>query len=209
MSRRPRSLKRRGSFRNPKAKITIVSEGRLTEPDYFYALARACGALVSFDIEIEKAAGVPLSVVNKAIDLLPHLRRMTSFSHKDTVWAVFDRDQHPNFDEAINKGNEAGVNIAFSNPCFELWLVLHFQDWDRPMGRHEMQGELRKLVPTYDPNGGKRADFTFLADGVEAASHRGRQMEQRRIDERNSRGNPVTTVFYLVDHMRQSKNPAR
>jgi hypothetical protein len=170
------------------------------EPEYFYGLARSCGALVSF----EKAAGVPLSVVSKAIDLLSTIKRTTSFSRHDTVWAVFDRDEHPNFEEAINRATQSGVKIAFSNPCFELWLVLHCQDWDRPMDRHSMQRELRRLIPGYDPNGAKRVEFNLLADNIPAAIDRARTMEQRRIDERMAHGNPVTTVFYLVEHIQQA-----
>ena len=202
--RRRRTLRRKAPFRNPKPKILIVSEGRLTEPDYFYALARSCGALVSFEVIIERAAGVPLSVVEKAIRHLSGLGRMTNFSRHDTVWAVFDRDEHPHFDRAIGEALTAGVKVAFSNPCFELWLVLHFQDWDRPMDRHSMQHELRRLLPSFDPSGSKRADFSALSANVGLAVNRGRAMEQRRIEERTPRGNPVTTVFHLVEHMRQA-----
>lgn len=149
MRQRRKSLKRRGATKDPKTKITIVSEGRLTEPDYFYALARHCGALVSFDIAFEKGAGVPLSVVETAIDLLPQMTKRSNFSRNDSVWAVFDRDQHPHFDEAIDKAVAAGVKVAYSNPCFELWLMLHLCDWDRPMERHSMQHELAKRIPEY------------------------------------------------------------
>jgi hypothetical protein len=205
MTRRRNNLKRRAPFRNPKPKIIIVSEGKLTEPDYFYALARSCGALVSFDIIIEKAAGVPMSIANKAIDLLPKFRRMTTFSQNDTVWAVFDRDKHPHFDEAINAAETAGVKVAFSNPCFELWLTLHFKDWDKPMNHHAMQKELKKLIPSYDPSGSKRADFSHLADKVSSATRRAKILCKRRIIERSPRGNPVTTVFYLVEHIQKTK----
>jgi RloB-like protein len=87
----------------------VVCEGRLTEPDYFYGLARSCGALVSF----EKAAGAPLSVVNEAIDQLHFLRRATTFSRYD-FWAVFDRDEHRHFDEAI--GSDQEKSCAARNP---------------------------------------------------------------------------------------------
>jgi hypothetical protein len=205
MARRHRSLKRKRSSRNPKAKIIIVSEGRLTEPDYFYALARACGALVSFDVILERGAGVPLSVVEKAIETFRRSQRLTSFGRNDTIWAVFDRDEHPHFETAIERAKAAGVKPIISIPCFELWLVLHFIEWDRPIDRHAIQRRLRDLMPSYDPNGSKRADYAQLAESVSTAINRARVMERRRTEERTPLGNPLTTVFQLVEHIQQSK----
>lgn len=194
---RRRSLNRRGATRNPKPRTIIVCEGRLTEPDYFKALARSSGALVSF----ERAAGVPLSVVNNAIDTLKRTKRASSFSRFDTVWAVFDRDEHPNFEEAINVARQSDVRAVFSNPCFELWLVIHCCDWDRPIDRHSIQRELRRLIPSFDPDGAKRVDFRLLSDKVAAAINRAKLMERRRIEERSDHGNPITTVYRLVEHL--------
>jgi F0F1-type ATP synthase assembly protein I len=46
--------------------MIIVCEGRLTEPSYFDALARDCGAFMIVDLILVPGAGVPLSVVKKA-----------------------------------------------------------------------------------------------------------------------------------------------
>ena len=133
MSRRgrrgPPTLRRRGPSRDPKIKITVVCEGKLTEPGYIYAFARDCGALVAIDLALETGAGVPLSVVQKAITLKPKTHRIADgFDERDEFWAVFDRDEHPNFSDALHRAKAAGVHVAYSNPCFELWVVLHFQD---------------------------------------------------------------------------------
>jgi hypothetical protein len=196
----PSSLKRRAASRAPKVKITIVCEGRLTEPEYFEKLARHCGALIA----IEKAAGVPMSVVDKAIGLLPKKRgkRVDSFSERDQFWAVFDKDAHPRVDEAINKAEAAGIGIGYSNPCFELWLVLHYKDCNRPVHRHEIQAELCKLMPDYDPKRSKSVAFDSIKDAVELAESRGRTLEHNRVAEGNSRGNPSTTVFKLTSQIR-------
>lgn len=49
----------------------------------------------------------------------------------DEVWAVFDKDGHPQHQEAFelaeNKINEKKVNIAFSSIAFEYWILLHFE----------------------------------------------------------------------------------
>lgn len=54
------------------------------------------------------------------------------------VWCVFDRDKGANgenidegnieFDLAINTAINQGINVAWSNDAFELWILLHLMD---------------------------------------------------------------------------------
>jgi hypothetical protein len=41
-------------------------------------------------------------------------------------WVMFDRDQHSEIPEAFVRARQNGINVAFSNPSFDLWLLLHF-----------------------------------------------------------------------------------
>jgi hypothetical protein len=41
---------------------------------------------------------------------------------------MFDRDEHPNFARAIDLADRHGIKLAMSNPCLELWFILHFED---------------------------------------------------------------------------------
>ncbi len=60
------------------------------------------------------------------------------------VWALFDRDQHTDIPEAFaclrehnTTARTAGrgqIQVAFSNPSFDLWLLLHFQQLSAPQG---------------------------------------------------------------------------
>jgi hypothetical protein len=72
------------------------------------------------------------------------------------IWALFDRDQHPDVREAFallcNHNTEASENgnkpvqIAFSHPSFDLWLLLHFQMLTTPQGgsSDQVHQKLRK-----------------------------------------------------------------
>lgn len=49
----------------------------------------------------------------------------------DDIWLVFDHDNRDtvhgeNFAEFFKKCRNRGLNIAFSNPSFEFWILLHF-----------------------------------------------------------------------------------
>jgi hypothetical protein len=52
------------------------------------------------------------------------------------IWSVYDRDiEEPNpdpindldFTNAINNAETIGINVAWSNDAFELWVLLHFE----------------------------------------------------------------------------------
>ncbi len=197
----PPRLERRSASRDPKPRIIVVCEGRLTEPSYFDALARYCGANTIVDLVLVRGAGVPLSVVREA-------RRIKSesqdeYSDRDQTWAVFDRDEHPGFEQAINEAKSSGVFVAYSNPCFELWLVLHYQEHDAPIDRAQIQRILRRLMPAYDPNGSKRIEFSAIRDAVVSAERRAERMERRRAEEATPRGNPSCSVYQLTREIRK------
>lgn len=53
------------------------------------------------------------------------------------VWSVFDKDSYRDRDDkdsdigynmAIDYAMKSGFNVAWSNDCFELWILLHFFD---------------------------------------------------------------------------------
>lgn len=52
------------------------------------------------------------------------------------VWCVFDRDKEPDdgkdtaFNDSIIAANSKGIQTAWSNDDFELWILLHFEDVD-------------------------------------------------------------------------------
>ena len=111
----------------------MFCEGRKTEPDYLRALKQepAVRDLASVDIRIDLDASgaVPLTLVKAAADA-----RASAHGQQgeiDEVWCLFDVEapqNHPKLDEAVAKAEESDVRLAVSNPCFELWLALHFAD---------------------------------------------------------------------------------
>jgi hypothetical protein len=198
-------LKRRPPVREPKRKLIVVCEGKVTEPEYLTALARDCRALIALDLSIERGAGTPMSLVERAAALSPRKRRKRaeSFEKRDEIWVMFDRDEHPYFIDAINRAQSVGVGVAYSNPCFELWLALHFESWDRPMSRHAMQDHIRKRFPQYDRTKAKTIPFKYFAEFVEQAEARAVTLCSNRNNEGDTCGNPSTTVYCLTRRIRE------
>ncbi len=210
-ARRATSNLRRPRYRRePKRRFILFCEGKNTEPAYFDAIKRAYrGTLIS--IEAVGDLGVPRTIAEKAVEHARELgiarrrrRKIDSFEENDQVWAVFDRDEHPHFDEAVALCERGGVNVGRSNPCFELWLILHETDHDREENRHKMQKILESLRPEYDRDSGKTPDCDEMFARVEDAEERGERQLQNREQGCNPYGNPSTTVGRLTRAIREA-----
>ena len=71
-------------------------------------------------------------------------RRKGSFERQDQVWAVFDRDEPPESEQAVQLCEPSGLRVARSNPWFELWLILHDREYNRPNRRQSVQADFQE-----------------------------------------------------------------
>jgi len=204
-SRGKKSLKRKPASRAAVIYFHVFSEGEKTERDYFKAISAALDPS-SVRISYNGPMGVPKTVAKKAIKFAKENgigkgrrgRKPNSFEENDQVWAVFDRDEFICYEDAKQMCAGSNVPFAYSDPCFELWINLHFGPHDAPTTRHEAQAKTKKLVAGYDPTSGKTADFSLIIDHLEAAEKRAETQRQSRIDEDNRDGNPSTNMYELT-----------
>lgn len=214
--RRPASLRRRRHVVEPRRRFYLYCEGTRTEPAYFEALRR------TFDnaqvlVTTTGVGGVPGTVAEQAIRRARDIRgsrrrrasRPSSFEESDEVWAVFDRDDHPDFGQAVASCRDSHVGVAQSNPCFELWLVLHFEPYDRPSTTGDAQGRLHELMPAYHHRRSPAPSFTELLAELPHAEQRADGQAQTRLREQRPNGNPSTTVFHLTRAIREADRAAR
>ncbi|MBL6617078.1 MAG: RloB domain-containing protein [Reyranella sp.] len=205
-----RGLRRPVGKRLPRARFVLFCEGKNTEPDYFRCLGKIVkDALIA--VEIVGASGTPKTIATKAVERKKQQlrQRRDSFEKNDRVWAIFDRDEHPFYEEAIALCEREGVDVGRSNPCFELWLILHIQDYDKACDRHEVQDYLGKIHAPYKADKRKLVDAVALLSSVESAEVRGAKQCQRRAEERASFGAPSTTVYLLTRAIREAANRSR
>ena len=198
MSLRPGRLNRRQPFRAPRRRILVVCEGKKTEPLYFRALIRE-EALKLVEVVIDDKSGVPKTLVERSIHLKKDAARDAKregddFLRYDAVWCVFDVDSHPNLPEAKQQARDNGVNLAISNPCFELWLLLHFQDHTAFIDRKKLQRACSERMPGYK----KEAPYEVLRGTYEEAVARAESLERRHNRDGSPGENPSTDVFKLT-----------
>ena len=190
---RRQSFKRNNSQRLPrKQSVLLLCEGKVTEPDYFRALQREY-RLQSFILRFSFPGG-PTSIAQTA---------MEEKHRYDHVWVVFDRDEHSGYDQAVQRCRDAGIGVAYSNPCFELWLILHVMEMDSSLDRHAMQSRCQEHVQ-YPLNENKRPDYHWLMQEsrVEVAEARAAAQLKKRFEEGSAQGNPSTKVGELTKYLR-------
>jgi hypothetical protein len=168
------------------------------------------------DVAVESGAGVPMSVVEAAIsrkatlDVAASKPDADSFEAAFSVWAMFDHDVHPGVLDAKTRALAKGVHVAFSNPCIELWALLHFQDQDGPLERGRAQSLLAGLMTGYHHGRNPVFVYSTMRQCFEIAETRAKRLLQRRIEEGDPEGNPSTSVHLLlaeiVRHGRKSRS---
>ena len=122
---------RREAFRDARL-IVIASEGKDTERIYFKALAKEyTNPRVHVHIlersENEQNNSSPEYVLKQ----LNNYKSQYELEDDDELWLVVDKDR---WTEAMLSrvatecSQEVAMHMALSNPCFELWLLLHLED---------------------------------------------------------------------------------
>jgi len=127
--------------------LWIFCEGK-TERNYFAQL-RAVDRIQGLQIRpvISEDKNI-VGLVNYSIKYLEHNR---DFLEGDSVVYVFDRDKNTNedFKKAKEKLNDPNLQLILSNPCFEFWILSHFELYCKPMQPELLKVKLRKYMELY------------------------------------------------------------
>lgn len=113
-------------------RILILCEGE-SEQIYLKGVKKNYfNRLSSVEIEVYKPNDFsPLGLTKEAIKKIKSAKKEYPYS---SVWIVFDKDGHEDIDRAFNisSQNKPKINVAFSNICFEYWILLHFEQKKQP-----------------------------------------------------------------------------
>ena len=121
----------------------------------------------------------------------------------EQVWCVFDSDNST--DDSIKnaiKLTENKIKICLSNPCFELWYLLHFGYFDNKISTKDLLNKLGTHIKNYD----KAKDYfdTLLSKRDAAIGHAKKLNTKHRKTETkllSVKSNPSTQVFQLVEYI--------
>jgi hypothetical protein len=135
------------------------------------------------------------------------LERLKKFSVEDDDerWMVLDTDHciqgnhFPTFIQAITEARQAGINIALSRPCFELWLLLHHVDENGVktlQDASETEAKLRAVVGEYNKTNLKAEHYPLSS--IAAAIRRAERLDAQVEGGDRPDGN-TTRVYQLLN----------
>ena len=109
--------------------VVIASEDRFAVKQYFDLFH---STRIQFHVlETEDGKSSPEHVMARLERYLDEY----SVGVGDQFWLVLDTDHWiegshlQNLVEVVKRCRQKGISVALSNPCFELWLLLHFSDF--------------------------------------------------------------------------------
>lgn len=199
------SLRRPVGTREPKKRVVVVCEGSKTEPNYFAALTPiAKEALIEITV-IDEPATSPKQLVDTACKLLKESKTAAKKSKDenakvDEIWCVHDVDEHHGLKEARQRAVDNGVNLAISNPCIEVWFLLHFQEANAYLHRHEAMKRLKQELPSYEKGQIELQSFTGR---YAIARDRAQRLERKHKGDATTypEDNPMSGVWMIVDSL--------
>jgi hypothetical protein len=183
----------------------VCEDGKLT-PTYLRALCvhlRINSASVSIPANRGSA---PISVVDFAAE------KSKQDGGYDQVFCVFDRDGHESYARALQaaaryakrRADPIPMRALVSVPCFEFWLLLHFERTTKPMRScDEVVKHLARHVPGYTKGADGIIDVVLPHTDRAVANAKWVRAQQKA----SGSVNPLTHLDELIDHLQKIAAP--
>ena len=136
--------KRLNSRRTIKKTYLIVTNGAVTEPQYFQSYEFP-------NLKIVHSEGSPLETMCKAVRIAGEQRKAQA--KYAGVWVVVDKDNYEETElqEAQKLGKQKNIDLIVSVPCFEIWLLWHLQECGSylttPQAQERFERALSAILP--------------------------------------------------------------
>lgn len=191
-SDRSRRSGRRPSPREPGRLILVVCEGT-TEREYLEGFKDVCSN-PRVNVRFRPRQGAPITMIDYAVD------ERRNVELRDEVWCVFDIDQHHHLPVVRERARQNGVELTISNPCFELWLLLHFRNSPSAPLVSALQAMLKQCLPGYDKHVDYPRDYAAY---YEHAVKRAQRLDSEAEALGEAGRNPMTAVWRLTESIRR------
>lgn len=119
--RKSREQRRNQNIRIPElGYYLIVTDTEGTEQCFFDGLQNSLPAEIQGKLVIKVVETKTANLIDKCLEY-------TAYEAQYRMpWIVFDRDKVPNFDAIIIEAGKWGINVGWSNPCFEIWMFAYY-----------------------------------------------------------------------------------
>lgn len=188
--------------------LYIVCEGEKTEPNYLHSL---CNEINRKFYKYSQKTRIIIKGAGKNTRSLLDFARISvkeEMPYAQEVWLVYDKDDFPKDDfdntqySAEGKNDSIKYKVAWSNECFELWLILHFQYFDSPVDRNAYIKQLKTFIPNYKKN--IKDIYEKLKDKIPKAIRNAKKLYKNYAKGTPpSKMCPATRVYELVEYLQK------
>lgn len=186
--------------RSEKSIILLALEGKnKTERTYFREFNSVNG---SYHVSFAKGNNTdPVNIVKDAISSYKKMELEKDAG--DLAFVVCDTDFHKEdqIQEARTLAEQNNITLLLSNPCFEIWLLLHFKYSTKQYASNiELLNELQNSWPEYSKN---ISSFEGITEKKLAAIDNAKRLKQfhklKNHTTEIEKCNPSTDVYILVE----------
>ncbi|MCL1603921.1 RloB family protein [Succinatimonas hippei] len=176
------------------ARKTRVSKGKTMRPNFFVFCEGETE--ISYVKFLRSHYRVPIQIIAKKSDsnisvkFVENSKREYEKTDNDKTFLMFDLDV-PDILQRLQKIPKAILLV--SNPCFELWILLHLTDIHGPLNTEECLNRLLAKLPDYLKGKFTEEHKKILADNVIAAVSRAKNL--RKCE------NPSSSIYLLIESL--------
>lgn len=206
MARRPISdLRHEASFRRkskgkvPRSVTLIVCDGQ-TERSYFEALR------VSLELAPAEVTIPPDITGRSPRQIVDFAAAKGSNGGYGRIFCVFDRDDHASFNDAVTRIRQLRdrprrplpISGAVSRPCWEIWVLLHFERTDAPFPNcDDVVSRVRERHMSSYKKADKKTSESLVLRVMEAVAN----ATWLATRQHGGASSPSTTVHHVVQHL--------
>jgi len=197
-SRKKRPLNREIEHLNDTSLIYIATEGQETEKQYFESSLFRNRRVQVRVLETQDGKSAPSHVFKRLKKLLKEIH----YQENDRFWLMVDKDRtkEAHLSKVCSEAfghKKIKINLAISNPCFELWLFLHNNEWvEELVSCKDIEKEIKRLLGSYNKSNIDISTYeTKIDHAIKQAKILDKDPSMRWPD------NPGTHVYKVVEEI--------
>jgi hypothetical protein len=134
LSRKPLAIGRSQRTLRDDRVFVVATDDTYAPLQYFEQLPLPRVKVIVLPTPVNSGLSAPEHVVERLKNAFRSVSQKNQVQIGDEFWVLLDTDHHVRDTnlrgtlEALRTGRQVGFEIAISNPCFELWLLLHHAD---------------------------------------------------------------------------------
>lgn len=200
------NLKRRPGGRTQLPLHVFVTEGKVTEIDYFEFIRDLLHIPKERVQFIPSNCTNPIGIVNDVKNRMRKNEKEAKHGRESKVdnwWAIFDTEGNiNNVKSAITMAQDNNIKLILSDPCIEYWLFLHFRYSTRVYDSSErMERALKEFIPNWN----KHIEMESIIYSLPFAMKNARRLRENHTQKGIYQ--PATDCDLVIDALIEQGNP--